>query len=578
MYFPKVKVRLFATFLLLSLIPILFICFLFYGEAQEAVFEQYKTSTEGHMKLADVRLSYFLRTMQQEVNDLAENKLLRQEEPDKSAILALFIQFARMHEMIGNVHLLRNDHSLLSLHPEKGWEPQDMPISFSRESFELHTSKLWLLSRKDELGNPNSIYIAQKVKHVSGKSESLLLVEIRLDKLGRWIRTNYSPEQNDMMVISPTGNIFIHTIGEFIGRHIQELPDYDGISRTLQNEKEKGVFTFRKDGETIYAFYFVSPISGNGYFEWIGGKGITQRLDRLKLILLFTICLVVGFSAYVALRLSLWIGKPIYTLVSATDSLLQGDFSIRVPIQGMEEITILEKKFNEMAGQMHTLIVRERKYMQESLDQIVRNFYLAVEMKDPYTAGHTERVTEYALILYDHLDEISRSQFSRDDLRYASLMHDIGKVAIPDHVLLKAGKLTDEEYEHMKQHSTIGANIVEQIESLAHVSQGVRHHHERWDGRGYPDHLKGEEISLIGRIIAVADTFDAMTTTRSYRKAMTFQEAYDEIVRCSSTQFDPYIVSVFQKAFYACVLHEDSLSHLSGTEREIAASVVDQRE
>jgi len=183
------------------------------------------------------------------------------------------------------------------------------------------------------------------------------------------------------------------------------------------------------------------------------------------------------------------------------------------------------------------------------LDQIVRSFYLAVEMKDPYTAGHTERVTEYALIIYDHMDQADRQLFSRDDLRYASLMHDIGKVAIPDHVLLKNGRLTREEYEQMKRHSSIGADIVEQIESLAHVSPGVRHHHERWDGYGYPDRLKGEKIPLIGRILAVADTFDAMTSTRSYRKAMTVTEAYEEILRGSHSQFDPSIVSAFQQAF-----------------------------
>ncbi|QRG67762.1 HD-GYP domain-containing protein [Brevibacillus choshinensis] len=379
-----------------------------------------------------------------------------------------------------------------------------------------------------------------------------------------------------MMVVLDSGKIFIHTESEWIGKEVQALPGYDEIRRALQNQTNHGMLRLQKEGETIYSFFFVSPVSGNVYIEWIGGKGISQRLDRLKLILLITICLVVGFSAYVAHRLSLWIGKPIYTLVSATDALLEGDFSIRVPIQGMKEITILERKFNKMAGQMHELIVREREYMQESLDQIVRSFYLAVEMKDPYTAGHTERVTEYALILYDHLDEKSRSQFSRDDLRYASLMHDIGKVAIPDHVLLKAGKLTDEEYEYMKRHSSIGANIVEQIESLAHVSPGVRHHHERWDGRGYPDQLKGEAIPLIGRIIAVADTFDAMTTTRSYRKAMTFQEAHDEIVRCSEKQFDPNIVTVFQEAYRARVLQAQLRS--GGVTLETSASAASEKE
>ncbi|SFK71113.1 HAMP domain-containing protein [Brevibacillus centrosporus] len=559
MFSSKVKDRLFSTFLLLSLFPILFICFLFYKEAKEAIFEQYKSNSESQLKMADARLSLFLRTVQDEVNHLAEHPLLRADERNLEVLRPLFSQ-KQYQDMVGNIHLIRSDRSIASLYPEKGWTGGEDSISFTRESFEQSSNNIWALSRTDAEGNPRSIYIAQRVRDNDDKPISLLLVEIRLDSLSKWIRTSYSKEQDNLMVINQTGKIFLQTRGNQIGKQIQEIENWDIVRSIVSSQSTTSVFTYRLEGKTYYAVYYVSPFSGSGYLEWIGADEINKRLERLQLILFITICLVVGFSAYVAHRFSRWIGQPIYRLVSATDSLLRGDFSIRVPIEGMDEIKLLEKKFNRMAGQMQTLIEREREYMQESLDQIVRSFYLAVEMKDPYTAGHTERVTAYALILYDYLDEKTRDQFSRDDLRYASLMHDIGKVAIPDQVLLKAGKLTNEEYEKMKQHSSIGANIVEQIASLAHVSPGVRHHHERWDGKGYPDQLKGEEISLFGRIIAVADTFDAMTTTRSYRKALTFDQAYEEIVKCAGTQFDPKIVNVFQQAYQERHLKEKAQS------------------
>ncbi|MED4908368.1 HD domain-containing phosphohydrolase [Brevibacillus centrosporus] len=509
--------------------------------------------------MADARLSLFLRTVQDEVNHLAEHPLLRADERNLEVLRPLFSQ-KQYQDMVGNIHLIRSDRSIASLYPEKGWTGGEDSISFTRESFEQSSNNIWALSRTDAEGNPRSIYIAQRVRDNDDKPISLLLVEIRLDSLSKWIRTSYSKEQDNLMVINQTGKIFLQTRGNQIGKQIQEIENWDIVRSIVSSQSTTSVFTYRLEGKTYYAVYYVSPFSGSGYLEWIGADEINKRLERLQLILFITICLVVGFSAYVAHRFSRWIGQPIYRLVSATDSLLRGDFSIRVPIEGMDEIKLLEKKFNRMAGQMQTLIEREREYMQESLDQIVRSFYLAVEMKDPYTAGHTERVTAYALILYDYLDEKTRDQFSRDDLRYASLMHDIGKVAIPDQVLLKAGKLTNEEYEKMKQHSSIGANIVEQIASLAHVSPGVRHHHERWDGKGYPDQLKGEEISLFGRIIAVADTFDAMTTTRSYRKALTFDQAYEEIVKCAGTQFDPKIVNVFQQAYQERHLKEKAQS------------------
>ncbi|WNC14920.1 HD domain-containing phosphohydrolase [Brevibacillus brevis] len=570
MYFPRAKDRLFATFLLLCLFPILFICFLFYEEAQKAVFEQYQISSESHLKLADARLSLFIRGIQEDVDALAQNPLLLEHEQNIDSLRILFLQFAHMNSMVGNVHLLRDNRSIASLYPEEGWDAADRPITFYRETFSIEQNRVWLLGREDERGTRRSVYVAQKVKDREGKSGDLLLVEIKLGQLSSWIRTNFMAENSGMMMVSPTGRIMLDTNIDMIGRYLHALPDYEIISQAIRSatEKENRVLSFRQNGETFYAFHLVSPTNSNHYIEWIPGEGMNARLDRLKLILLVTIFLVVVFSAYVSHRLSNWIGQPIYTMVRATDSLLQGDFSIRVPIEGMEEITLLEKKFNQMAEQIQCLLCRERKYMRESLDQIVRSFYLAVEMKDPYTAGHTERVTNYALILYDHLDEEDRKQFSRDDLRYATLMHDIGKVAIPDRVLLKAGKLTDEEYGQMMRHSTIGADIVEQIKSLAHVSPGVRHHHERWDGRGYPDQLKGEEIPLMGRIIAVADTFDAMTTTRSYRHAMGFQEAYAEIVRCSQTQFDPRIVAVFQKAYRSGAWHERPLSYGGGKQQQ----------
>ncbi len=548
----RLKDRLFATFLLLSLLPILFICFLFYKEAQEAVYGQYETSIGMHLNLIDEQLILYFRNMQNETSRLAEHPVLKVADSlsDVNSVRGVFLHFAYTHETVGNIHLLRDDLRTFSMREEAGWDRNSRrPFWLNPEDIGLKDSQIWLYSRLDQISNQKSMFVSQRVSNNEGKSIGILLVEIKLDVMATWLKTNVLHTHKELMVISPTGKILIHSDPDKLGKQVQGLSEYASLSRSIKNSHEGEVFSFRENGKLVYAYLQVSPSSGNVYVEWLPGDDITSRLDRLHIILLCTIIVIVGFSAYVAHRLSRWVRKPIYTLVEATDVLLNGDFSVRVPIQGMEEITMLERKFNQMAEQLHALIGREREYLQKELDQIVRSFYLAVEMKDPYTAGHTERVTHYALIIYDHMDPIDCQTVSRDDLRYASLMHDIGKVAIPDDVLLKNGRLTAEEYERMKQHSSIGADIVEQIESLAHVSPGVRHHHERWDGHGYPDRLKEEEIPLIGRILAVADTFDAMTSTRSYRKAMTAFEAYEEILRGTQAQFDPKIVKVFQQAF-----------------------------
>ncbi|HBZ82574.1 MULTISPECIES: HD domain-containing phosphohydrolase [Brevibacillus] len=562
----KLKDRLFATFLLLSLFPILLICFLFYQEAQKAVLEQYETSIGGHLDSVDRRLNTLFQTIQHDTNQLANDPVLRMTMPKslenrldplaksewtahQSKIRDAFDHFTYFRDLIGNVHFLRDDSQVISLRKEAGWDEKERPISLQKEPWGKGEGQIWLLNRSDEKGNPKALYFSQRVEDETKQSSGLLLVELKLDALANWLNKSSLPKYNNLMVVMPSGKILIHPDADRIGMNVSATPDQEILNKHLLGFEEETVFAATINSESVYAYHQTSAASGITYLEWLPGQDIANRLDRMKFILWCTICLVVIFSGYVAHRISRWIAKPIYTLVDATDALVKGDFSIRVPIEGMQEITFLEKKFNMMAEQMQSLIEREREYSQKGLDQIVRSFYLAVEMKDPYTAGHTERVTHYALIMYDHMTEKEQLEFTRDDLRYAGLMHDIGKVAIPDHVLLKNGKLTFDEYEFMKRHPSIGADIVEQIESLSHVSPGVRHHHERWDGKGYPHQLQGEEIPLIGRILAVADTFDAMTSTRSYRNAMSGKEAYEEIIRCKGTQFDPAIVAIFQEAY-----------------------------
>lgn len=178
----------------------------------------------------------------------------------------------------------------------------------------------------------------------------------------------------------------------------------------------------------------------------------------------------------------------------------------------------------------------------ETFFQTARALAVAVEARDPYTGGHSDRVFQMATMLGKRCNISTTEQMH---LEAGALLHDVGKIGIRDGVLLNSGPLTDSEYKEMQLHPIIGAHMVEKLNCLHGCIDAVLFHHERMDGYGYPYGIKGDEIPLIARITSIADAYDAMTTNRIYRKALSHEYAIEEIIRNSCTQFDPEIVKVF---------------------------------
>ena len=177
----------------------------------------------------------------------------------------------------------------------------------------------------------------------------------------------------------------------------------------------------------------------------------------------------------------------------------------------------------------------------DDLHEMVDALTTALDAKNSYMCGHSERVAMLSLLLASSMG-LSASEQTR--IHIGAHLHDIGKIGIPDVILNKKGKLTADEFGIICQHPAIGDNIVGKLKLFHSVADIVRHHHERFDGKGYPDGLQGQEISLGARIVAVADAFDAMTSTRAYRTAFTLSQAIEETKRCQGTQFDPNIVAI----------------------------------
>jgi HD-GYP domain-containing protein (c-di-GMP phosphodiesterase class II) len=198
-------------------------------------------------------------------------------------------------------------------------------------------------------------------------------------------------------------------------------------------------------------------------------------------------------------------------------------------------------------------LVEANRQLQENFQQSILGFARAIEQNDPYTRGHSDRVAQYSRII---AAELALDASIVEDIFFAGQLHDIGKIGISSQKLNKAGKLNAPEIRMFRRHPEMGKQILEPIPFMRHLISGVYCHHERYDGQGYPQGLCGEEIPLMGRIIAVADTYDAMTSDRSYRKALPMQVAVEELRANSGTQFDPMVVQSFLAAVAKGQIHE----------------------
>lgn len=227
----------------------------------------------------------------------------------------------------------------------------------------------------------------------------------------------------------------------------------------------------------------------------------------------------------------------------------------RLDIQGyceksdkMDQLLLLVESGIKAISQMNIIkqINDELKDTYDKLEQAymesIETLRFTVEAKDPYTRGHSDRVSEYSVLIGKNL---GLSDEDLKTLRLGGLFHDIGKIGVPDSILLKESKLTDDEYSEIKNHPTIGAHILSNATIFKDIIPIVKHHHERYDGNGYPGKLKGEDIPYFARISAVADAFDAMTSKRTYRNSLPLDVVKEEIEKCKGTQFDPTIADIF---------------------------------
>jgi len=273
---------------------------------------------------------------------------------------------------------------------------------------------------------------------------------------------------------------------------------------------------------------------------------IDLRRKSIALVAIVTALAVVLGSLFAG-----QISRPIQQLAQGARRLAGGDYGTRVAIRSENEVGVLADAFNVMGEEIQKAILEIQRSAQENKELFmgsIRMLANAIDEKDPYTRGHSERVAYYSACVAKHLGMTPEEV---ENVHLSGIIHDVGKIGIEDKILRKAAALTDEEYEIMKQHPTKGLHILEAVPLLKDKAGAGLMHHENVDGSGYPDGLKGENIPLLGRIVSVADAFDAMTTDRPYSKAMTFEAAIARLKFLAGKKFDAVCVEAFERASQA---------------------------
>lgn len=322
----------------------------------------------------------------------------------------------------------------------------------------------------------------------------------------------------------------------FVHQPMGQLSPY---TATIDGEETELLVRLAPMGETGWALVAQRPRAAS-----------FRAADRLVINTLMASVLVVLLALLVAAVVARRLSDPVQRLAETSHEIAEGHFDRRVETGGLTwELAKLAGDFNRMGDHVEMYVGELQRAVQANRELFIgslRAFAAAIDAKDPYTRGHSERVASLSRTIARHL---GMSEEDQHRLWIAALLHDVGKIGVDDRILKKGGVLSDEEFAQMKLHTVIGEEILTPIVDLRPMLPAVRLHHENWNGRGYPDGLQGEQIPLMARVVAVADTFDAVTTNRPYQQAYPLEDAVATIRRLVGSRFDAKVVTAFLHAY-----------------------------
>lgn len=401
-------------------------------------------------------------------------------------------------------------------------------------------------------GDRRSMLAVAAPVEASGAFRGVLTALVDLDRVWKEVALRNDKAGHLLFAVDERGEVFASSDVNQVGPS-SNVSGWGIVQNYLRNGKRAATlatpFEIVRDGETErFIGTYQLTRQGWGIFTQAREEEILWVVGDMERSTLTWTLVLFGVAVLAATFFARTLSNPINRLAAASRALAKGDFSARVHVRSRNEIGELAHTFNRMAADIEIYIRRLKRAFEENNELFlgtIRALAQAIDAKDPYTRGHSVRVNRYSMILGR---ELGLSESELRDIHVSSLLHDVGKIGIDDAILKKQGQLTEEEYEIIKTHAALGATIMAPIPQMKPIIPGLRHHHERCNGRGYPDRLSRDQIPLMARIIAVADTYDAITTVRPYQNPMTFEEAVARINDLRGEALDERVVEAFNQA------------------------------
>jgi len=427
------------------------------------------------------------------------------------------------------------------------------------------------LERAFQAAREGRVYSGQPLTIGSGKSaHTVMLVSSPIMYAGRFLGMIGSVVDLDYLIrqlhqVSLTGGLMPYVVdsgGRLVAAATpefatgQDMKEFDIVRNFVEEGARAQLaatreFTIRGE-KPVEMLGTYSPVTS---LDWAvivqkpreeAYRGIYEMQRTGRLLAWLAVFASMGLSIFSARRIT----NPLSVLAQSSKAIARGDFSHRVHLKTRTEISELATTFNTMSEELEHFVQDLKRAAEENKALFMGSIQMlagAVDEKDPYTRGHSDRVTRYSVMI---AKEMGMDPGFLEVVRVSAQLHDVGKIGIEDRILKKPGALTPEEFEIMKTHTTKGANILRPVPQLREMLPGIELHHEALNGRGYPYGLKGDEIPLLARVIAVADTFDALTTNRPYQKAQDAADALRIIQNLSGQRLDPNAVAAFMAVFH----------------------------